>query len=173
MKPIAIVLNGASSAGKGTIARAIQELAGRPVLHVSLDMFTDMFHWPAVSENEKAACHAVGVANLHAALPLLASGEFPLIVDHVFEQHAWFETCREALKERRTYFIGVRCPLAVLEAREKARGDRRIGLARFQFERVHEQKPYAMEVDTSAHSPTESAAAILRFVEGAEKAQVE
>jgi chloramphenicol 3-O-phosphotransferase len=88
MKPIAIVLNGASSAGKGTIARAIQELAGRPVLHVSLDMFTDMFHWPAVSENEKAACHAVGVANLHAALPLLASGEFPLIVDHVFEQHA-------------------------------------------------------------------------------------
>jgi chloramphenicol 3-O phosphotransferase len=169
MKAIAIVLNGASSAGKGTIARAIQELAGMPVLHVSLDMFTDMFHWPSVIENERAACHAVGVANFHAALPLLASGEFPLIVDHVFEQHAWFETCREALKERRTYFIGVRCPLAVLEAREKARGDRRIGLARFQFERVHEQKPYAMEVDTSAHSPTESAAAILKFVEDAEK----
>ena len=169
MKPIAIVLNGASSAGKGTIARAIQELAGRPVLHVSLDMFTDMFHWPAVSENERAACHAVGVANFHAALPLLASGEFPLIVDHVFEQHAWFEACREGLKERRTYFIGVRCPLAVLEEREKARGDRRIGLARFQFERVHEQKTYAMEVDTSAHSPTENAAAILRFVEDAEK----
>jgi chloramphenicol 3-O phosphotransferase len=59
--------------------------------------------------------------------------------------------------------------LAVLEEREKARGDRRSGLARFQFERVHDQKQYAMEVDTSVHSPTESAAAILRFVEDAER----
>jgi len=50
-------------------ARAIQEVAGKPVMHVSLDMFTDMFHWPAVSENVRAACHAVGVANFHAALP--------------------------------------------------------------------------------------------------------
>jgi len=54
MNPFAIVLNGPSSAGKTSIARAIQSLAGTPVLHASLDTFTDMFHWPAIPDgNEK------------------------------------------------------------------------------------------------------------------------
>lgn len=35
------------------------------------------------------------------------------------------------------------------------------------MERIHEEKTYAMEVDTSAQSPIESGAAILRFVEDA------
>jgi chloramphenicol 3-O phosphotransferase len=170
MNSVAIVLNGASSAGKTSIAKAIQRLAGTPVLYVSLDTFTDMFHWPAVTnQEERKECHRVGVTNFHVTLPILASSRFPLVVDHVFEQHAWYEACHSALKDRKVYFVGVRCPLAVLEVREKARGDRRIGMARFQADRVHEQKQYALEVDTSIHSPEECATAILRFIESAEK----
>jgi chloramphenicol 3-O phosphotransferase len=58
----------------------------------------------------------------------------------------------------------------VLEAREKARGDRKIGMAASQVEHVHERKFYALEVDTSVQSPEECAAAILGFIESAEKA---
>jgi chloramphenicol 3-O phosphotransferase len=171
MNSVAIVLNGASSAGKTSIARAIQRLSATPVLHASLDTFVDMFHWPVIaSQEERWECHRTGVANFHAALPILAASRFPLVVDHVFEQYAWYEACRSALRENRVYFVGIRCPLAVLEAREKARGDRKIGMAASQVERVHERKIYALEVDTSIQSPEECAAAILGFVESAEKA---
>lgn len=165
MKSVAIVLNGASSAGKTSIAKAVQRLSKEPVLHASLDTFTDMFHWPVIGDLElKRECHRIGVDNFHATLPILAANRFGLVVDHVFEQHAWFEACRDGLKEKRTFFVGVRCPLATLEAREKARGDRTIGLARWQFDRVHEQKSYAFEVDTSVRSPEACAAAIMAFV---------
>ncbi len=169
MNSFAIVLNGASSSGKTSIARAIQRLSRTPVLHASLDTFTDMFHWPAIIEPEvRGECHRIGVANFHAALPILAASRFPVVVDHVFELHAWFEDCGKALKSKRIYFVGVRCPAAILEERERARGDRKPGLARSQFDRVHEGKPYELEVDTSIRSPDECAAAILKFVEGAE-----
>jgi chloramphenicol 3-O phosphotransferase len=170
MNPVAIVLNGASSSGKTSIARAIQRLSTTPVLHASLDTFTDMFHWPAIGEPKvRGECHRFGVANFHAALPILGSGRFPIVVDHVFEQHVWFEDCRDALKAMRTYFIGVRCPVSVLEERERARGDRKPGMARSQVDRVHERKPYSLEVDTSLQSPEDCATEILKFVEDAEK----
>lgn len=165
MKTVAIVLNGASSAGKTSIARALQRLSKIPVLHASLDTFTDMFHWAVISDVEtRRECHRTGVANFHAALPILTASRFPVVVDHVFEQHAWFEACREALGDTKTYFVGVRCPLEVLIERERARGDRRIGLAQWQYERVHDQKSYDFEVDTSQPSPEECAAAIIDFV---------
>lgn len=164
MNPVAIVLNGASSSGKTSIAKAIQRLSPNPVLHVSLDTFTDMFQWPTIEESARVECHRIGVANFHATLPILAACRCTLVVDHVFEQHTWFEACRDALRERPTYFIGVRCPVAVLEQREEARGDRRIGLSRWQSERVHEQKPYVCEVDTSKLSPDECASAILEYI---------
>ena len=168
MQPVAVVLNGASSAGKSSIAKALQRLSDVPVLHASLDTFTDMFDWAVISEQSvRDECHRVGVANFHATLPILASSRFHVVVDHVFEQHAWFEACRDALKAKRTYFVGVRCPLATLEAREKARGDRQIGLARWQFERVHQAKPYALDLDTSKLSPDECATRILSFVSNA------
>ena len=139
------------------------------MLHASLDTFTDMFLWPAIPVAEvRSECHRAGVANFHATLPILAASRFPIVVDHVFEQHAWFEACRDALKTRRTCWVGVRCSLEELERRELARGDRRRGLARWQFMRVHEGKPYALEVDTSRRTPEECAAAILEFVASGE-----
>ncbi len=37
-----IILNGAGSAGKSSIARALQEIASEPFLHVAMDAFIDM-----------------------------------------------------------------------------------------------------------------------------------
>jgi chloramphenicol 3-O phosphotransferase len=170
-EPFVIILNGASSAGKTSIARAIQRLSPTPILHASLDTFTEMFLWPEITDKEvRTECHEFGISSLHAALPILASGRFPLVVDHVFEQPSWYERCAYALRGKRSYLIGVRCPLPVLELREKARGDRKIGLARAHLDRVHDRKPYAFEVDTSLHTPDESAALILKFITQAEMA---
>jgi chloramphenicol 3-O phosphotransferase len=47
------------------------------------------------------------------------------------------------------HLVGVFAPLDVLEERERRRGDRLIGLARWQFDRVHAGIDYDLVVDTS------------------------
>jgi chloramphenicol 3-O phosphotransferase len=51
-------------------------------------------------------------------------------------------------------------PLDVLEAREAARGDRMIGLARWQYDRVHKDMTYDLEVDSSRLTAMECAETI-------------
>ena len=53
-------------------------------------------------------------------------------------------------------------PLDVLETRERERGDRLIGLARWQFDRIHRGKRYDLEIDTSNATPAECAETIKR-----------
>lgn len=62
------------------------------------------------------------------------------------------------------YKVGVFASLETLEMRERQRGDRLIGLARWQFERVHSGMSYDLEVHTDRQSPAEIAEAIrVRF----------
>jgi chloramphenicol 3-O phosphotransferase len=58
-----------------------------------------------------------------------------------------------AAQQARILLVGVRCPLEVVEERERTRQNRRNGLARSQFNVIHESKPYDLEVDTSVLSP--------------------
>ncbi|MFP4343184.1 MAG: phosphotransferase-like protein [Anaerolineales bacterium] len=60
----------------------------------------------------------------------------------------------------------MRCPLGVLEERERARKDRTLGQARAQFDVVHAGKIYDMEVDTSLWSAMECAQQTKERVEG-------
>ena len=59
------------------------------------------------------------------------------------------------------FTVGVHCELAELERREKARGDRMIGQARRQFEHVHDEMRYDLEIDTGALTPGQAAKCIL------------
>ena len=160
-----ILLNGTSSAGKTSLARALQQRAGAPLLHASLDTFTDMFLWEAITDPaQQSACHTTGVDHFHRALAMLAAGSFGIVVDHVLERPAWYDATQAALAGRRVYFIGVRCPLAVVEARERARPERRQGLAAAQFGHVHRNQTYDFEVDTSLATPDECADQVLAFI---------
>jgi len=162
---IAIVLNGTSSSGKTSIARSIQVHSKSPVLRASLDTFTDMFDWSSVREDERNECHKLGVSNFHNCLPVLASSRFLLVVDHVFEREEWFEDCFRSLGNRPVLFVGIHCPLAILEERERKRGDRRIGLAKSQLDLVHKKKDYDLNLDTSEMNPDQCALQILYEIE--------
>ena len=61
------------------------------------------------------------------------------------------------LADFEVFWVGVYAPLDVLEARERQRGDRLIGLARWQYDRVHEGMNYDLEIDTSIATPMECA----------------
>jgi len=164
MNPDVILLNGTSSAGKSSIARALQRRAGIPLYHVSLDTFTDMFLWEAIADPEKQRCHEIGVDNFHQALALFAAGNYGLVVDHLILGPEWNDATRSALAGRRVHFIGVHCPLPVLLARERARPDRKPGMAERQLAHVHRNQTYDFEVDTSLATPDDCADRILAFI---------
>ena len=54
-------------------------------------------------------------------------------------------------------WVGLFAPLEVLEARERERGDQALGLARWQFDRVHRGVGYDLELDTAAATSIETA----------------
>lgn len=173
-----VLLNGVGSAGKSSIARALQAIAATPFLHVSMDGFIEMlppalFGHPdglvftrqdtpegpeiAISGGPVLARTMRGMR--HAAAALAGQGN-DLILDEVLFGADGLREYAALLAGHRLMTVGVHCPLAVLEAREKARGDREIGLARWQFPRVHAGMQYDMEVDTGSATAAECAAAI-------------
>ena len=78
---------------------------------------------------------------------LVDSGN-PIIFDHVLHDRDMFESCREAFHGLAVFTVGVVCPLDMLEARERARGDRAIGRARGLVDVVHTFCSYDIVVDT-------------------------
>lgn len=161
MLTAAILLNGTSSSGKTSIARAIQKIAPIPFLHASVDAFTDMFDWDVIGGELWEECDRAGVSIFHRALPALLSSRFPVVIDHVLQEAQWHQECRDALRGHRVLSVGVHCPLEILRERERTRGDRGIGLAEYQYPRVHHYGPYDLELDTSRSSPEECARRIL------------
>jgi chloramphenicol 3-O phosphotransferase len=87
----------------------------------------------------------------HSVAALAAQGN-DLVVDEVLLGTKAREYA-ELLSPFRLYRVGVFAPLNVLEARERQRGDRLIGLARWQYDRVHQNMTYDLELDTSRASP--------------------
>jgi chloramphenicol 3-O phosphotransferase len=57
--------------------------------------------------------------------------------------------------------VRVDCALEVVEARERDRGDRLVGLARAQYDIVHRHPRYDARVDTAVDGPDVAAAAVL------------
>jgi chloramphenicol 3-O phosphotransferase len=177
--PRIIVLNGAGSAGKSLIAKALQAIAAEPFLHVAMDDFLDMLpevymdhrdglRFEPIEENGKPAVAVkVGPAarrllrGMRRAIAALARAGNNVIVDDVMLNDDWadYAACLSGFDVK---LVGVFAPLEVLEARELERGDRLIGLARWQFARVHRGKVYDFEIDTSVMTPIECAELIRK-----------
>ena len=160
-----IFLNGASSAGKSTLAKAVQRLLDEPFWHVSSDQFVAAqllpqrrgeggdFAWPVMRPRFFTA--------FHRCLPAIASAENNIIVEHVIEFEAWMRDLVQLLAAFDIFFVGVHCPLPELERREQARGDRAIGEAHDHLQVVHTFGIYDYEVDSTAASADENAQRII------------
>jgi chloramphenicol 3-O phosphotransferase len=86
-----------------------------------------------------------------AVVALAAEGN-NLIVDDVMLDLTWRDY-QTLLAPFSVSLVGVFAPLAILEERERQRRDRMIGLARWQYDRVHEGMTYDLEIDTSSATP--------------------
>jgi chloramphenicol 3-O phosphotransferase len=173
-----VLLNGVGSAGKGSIAKALQTMTRAPFLHVPMDAFLDMLpeaswgqpDWitfrtieedgkPSVVITSGPAAERALQGMRHAIAAMAAQGN-NLIVDEVLLEAEKRREYEELLAPFEVFHVGVFAPLDVLEERERQRGDRLIGLARWQYDRVHRDMTYDLTVDTSRATPLECAESI-------------
>jgi chloramphenicol 3-O phosphotransferase len=161
MGPTAIVLHGPTSAGKTSIAKALQANAPVPAFHVSIDAFVTMSNRRDMrSEEEREHAYHLHCGNLRSTLERVVRTQFDIILDCVLRDKEELEATLRTLASRPLYVIGVSAPLAVLEERERTRDDRTTGMAREQYGHSAFTRTYDMEIDTSICSPAQAAVAI-------------
>lgn len=169
-----LLLNGASSSGKTSIVRALQMELPDAYLDAGLDRFLWMLPgrylqrplWDDVlglATEAGETGHRL-VLGMHRAIAALSRAGNGVVADHVLVEPTWVIDCAAMLADLPAWLIGVRCPLPVLVERERRRGDRTLGQAAGQHERVHAHEIYDFEVDTSLMSPEECADAIIRQI---------
>ncbi|WP_407700368.1 chloramphenicol phosphotransferase CPT family protein [Streptomyces beihaiensis] len=165
-----IVLNGGSSSGKTSLARALQRLLlPTPWLTLSIDDLIAALPasgggvdiGPNGEVTVTAAFHTLERA-WSVGVAAMASAGAPVIVDDVFlggsdSQNRW----RSALDGLDVLWVGVRCAPKVAVSREAARGDRVAGMAARQAELVHEGVTYDLVVDTTVGPAEECARRIV------------
>ena len=109
-------------------------------------------------------------SGMHHAIAAAARQGNNVIADHVFVEKAWVEECTRLFAGMNAYLIGIRCPLEILEQRERDREDRTLGQARAQYDAVHRYTQYDLEVDTSIFSTAQCAQRIMERLETPPKA---
>ncbi len=97
------------------------------------------------------------IAGMHRAITALAKAGNNLIVDHVLVEPVWVKERADLFEDLTAYLVGVRCPLEVLEQRERSRKNRTLGQAKLQLAKIHKYVVYDLEVDTSLFNPRECA----------------
>jgi chloramphenicol 3-O phosphotransferase len=146
--PFFLVLNGTSSAGKTTLAKALQAELPEPWLRCGYDDLLRLA--PLERDDLYPSVDAVLplLGGIHRAMAALAWAGSRVIADVVL-QDAWMvEDFKTAISGLPLLWVAVRCPLEIAEQRE-ARRERKPGLARSQYDRVHAHVTYDAEVDTS------------------------
>ncbi len=185
-----IFLNGTSSAGKTTLALALQALFDEPYQHMALDQFRDGL--PAKyrglnSPPETTGARGLNVVpvtdgnNAHTAICFGEDGQRLLkgmrraiaeisragnhvIIDDIILDPAFLDDYLDVMHGLPLYFVGVRCPIEVINERESSRLGRFPGTAEGHLHTCHAHDCYDVEVDTSAASPDECAASVVARV---------
>lgn len=149
-----------------------------------MDNFIDMLPEKFIASNEKAKTEGYFAfeendnkieikvseqgAKFFANIPVIAAilaGQYDIIIDEVLLDEKTLKGYITKLISSKVYFIGVYCSLEEMEKREKARGDRMIGLSRGQIDIVHHNIPhYDLKIDTTNMPANLAAIEILKFI---------
>ena len=159
-----VILNGVSSSGKTTVAKALQAELDEHYFWVANDTFCDMCsskHW----DKDWVTASNQALRALNYSVQAFSDAGLNVTVDHVFlndgTQERLLDECVEILHGYPVLFVRVDCSLEELERREKERSDRDVGQARGQLQYVHNHEIYDCVVDTSK-MPTQRIVKLIR-----------
>ncbi|MHA2855508.1 chloramphenicol phosphotransferase CPT family protein [Paenibacillus lautus] len=172
-----VFLNGTSSAGKTSISMELINQKEILFHHLSIDDFFHNFNdlinnkFPNLKPVKELDDVVIGqimfdpiISMYYATIKLFLEYGLNVIVDTVIENDKWFNDYLDVLIDYPTLFVGVICSKEELTRREQLRGDRMIGLANSQFDKVYCFNEYDLEVNTEDLNPTECAEKILNFI---------
>jgi len=171
-----IVLNGGSSAGKSSIARALQDVLPGLWLTFGTDVLAEALPGRGDDPRSGLVLEPDGTVTVqpefraiqevwYQGLAVMASRGAFLILDEVFlAGGAGQQRLRALLGELDVLWAGVRCDPLVAASREAARPDRVRGMAMTQATAVHAGVVYDVEVDTTDCSASACARQIAKAV---------
>ena len=149
-----ILVNGASSAGKSSLARGLQSVIPGPFWNYSIDHLNagKILPWERIKNGEFPwpELRPQFFDGFHRSLPAFARAGNNLIVEYIVETRAWLDQLLELLNGLDVFFVGLHCALPELERREMARGNRRMGEARADFGSTHQLCVYDLELDSTS-----------------------
>jgi len=168
-----LFLQGASSAGKSTLATALQRGLEEYWWALEADDITRMqptgertSWWEPTPEERPHPSWGPDVrlsrwlSGYFGCLATVARTGSNVIAVGGWLQTSWLRELAATLDGIDALCVGVYCPLDELERREMARGDRRPGYARSQFDLVHAHAPYDVHVDTGSQSAEQAVESI-------------
>jgi len=159
-----ILIHGPSSSGKSSIAGELQARIEAPFWHISIDQLRDSGVLPMArirsGEFPWAGLREPFFDGFHQALAAYAGSGNSLIVEHIVETQAWMADLVRILTRFDVFFVRVHCAVEEMERREIARGDRRAGDARRDFETLPVFH-YDLELDSTATTAGENVDRLL------------
>ncbi|MCY4533173.1 MAG: hypothetical protein OXC84_12745 [Gammaproteobacteria bacterium] len=187
---MAIFLNGTSSAGKTTLAYALQGQLEQPFLHIALDQFRDGM--PARFRGLNSPSGSTGTQGLNVvpvidegihytriefgkmgltmlrgmrrAMATMLSAGNNIIIDDIVMEKEFLMDYLSVFNGLKLYFVGVRCPYPVIEKRESNRPGRFPGTAYGQMNICHSHNIYDVQVNTAEHSPGACALMVIERI---------
>lgn len=159
-----VLLNGTSSSGKTSIARALLDRLEGTWFHMPVDAFHALRGGRQIPDSELQEEIDRTAKGFHRAVAGMAAGGNNLVVDYPLSRRWRLLDLLDLLVPEDTVLVAVRCPLPELNRREADRGDRSPGLAALQYAQVHAHGPHDIDVDTSVLTPSECARRIHDFL---------
>ncbi|WP_213593011.1 chloramphenicol phosphotransferase CPT family protein [Paenibacillus woosongensis] len=174
---IIVLMNGTSSSGKTSISAELVKQKEILFHHLSIDDFFYNFNefidnkFPDIKPTREVDDQVVAqiifdplASMYYAIIKLFSEMGLNVIVDTVIDNDRRFNECLDIFSDQPTLFVGVICSKEELIRREQIRGDRQIGLASSQFDKIYCFDEYDLEVNTEELSPIECAEKILNFI---------
>ena len=146
-----ILLNGTSSSGKSTLAKALRARLADPFCFYASDQLAAAEFRPIkqkMDDTNPQDERARFFDGFHRSIVSFARAGNDILVEHIVEELSWARQLRELLAPLDTFWVGVHAPLEEIERREQERGDRKIGEARYHL-KTHDFCQYDIEVDTT------------------------
>ena len=159
-----IILNGVSSSGKTTLAKAIQEQAPIPVYRLDIDDFICMSpeKFNDYEHNDFSVQYAVASKFFHV-VKLFSDMGFDLVVPNMFFQDTdTLKEFRVLLKNYPVLVVNITCPVEELKKRELLRGDRTPGSAQKQLQLLETRFDHSITVNNFENTNEECAEMIIK-----------
>ena len=142
-----ILLNGTSSSGKSTLAKALRPRLEPQFHYYASDQLADEGFRP-LDNGDRFAWRQAFFDGFHRSIPAFASAGLDLLIEHIVEEQSWAESLDALLSPFDVFWVGVHAPAAEIERREQMRGDRQPGEGRYHL-KTHTFCRYDVEVDTT------------------------